>query len=65
MTTIDFLQRPKPWNSTTNQELEDFMLTEIRKRNINSPPLEKILHLCATFAEVRYFGPHLFFFLNN
>jgi len=65
MTTIDFLQRPKPWNSTTNQELEDFMLTEIRKRNINSPPLEKILHLCATFAEVRYFAFHLFCFLNN
>ncbi|KAH9965491.1 isoprenoid synthase domain-containing protein [Russula dissimulans] len=50
------LQRPKPWNSTTNQDLEEFMLTDMKKRNINSPPLKRILHLCAAFAEMIYHG---------
>jgi hypothetical protein len=49
----------------TNQHLEDFMLAEIRKRKINSPQLEKTLHLAATFAEVRRLGFHIFCFLNN
>jgi len=56
MDTADCLQRPKPWNSTTNQHLEGFMLTEIRRRNINSPYLEKTFHQAATFAEMVYHG---------
>jgi len=56
MKAADFLQRPKPWNSTTNQQLEDSMHTELRERNINSPQLDRTLHLSAAFAEMIYYG---------
>ncbi|KAH9965489.1 isoprenoid synthase domain-containing protein [Russula dissimulans] len=56
MNATNCIHRPKPWNSITNQDLEDFMLAEMRKRNINSPQLERTLHVSATFAEMVYHG---------
>ncbi|KAH9965486.1 isoprenoid synthase domain-containing protein [Russula dissimulans] len=50
------IHRPKPWNSTAIQDLEEFMLTEMRRRGINSPPLEKTLRLVATSTEMVYHG---------
>jgi len=50
------IHRPKPWNSITNQDLEDVMLTEMRKRNMTSLQLEKTLHVSSIFAEMIYYG---------
>lgn len=38
----------------TNKELESAMLMEMRKHNLPSEHLERILNLAASFIEVRY-----------
>ena len=37
----------------TNQELEDFMLSEMKSRNLGCKQLEGTLHLAASLIEVR------------
>jgi len=64
MDATNCVHRPKPWESITNQALEESMLAEMRKQNINSRQLEKTLHVSATFAEVRYLGFHLYCLLK-